>query len=375
MMRTKTFAALFTAIGACVQSNPGGLVQALLSAGAKDLYSAAVRHKCASVLLHGLARMRIHDSRLVELTRLLARYAAACATSAQSTRVQLEHVLSALNECGVPYVLLKSSARLLCGDTVTEWTHAFDIDVLVPNERSDDAAAALIARRYRYGCDDAMVEGYRRYHHHLAPLLPDGSGKPVELHVALMPRTMFSLRTDWQTLRPHMQPLENVPGALVLDAFGRTLHMAVHGAGLYRLGDAVHMAAELRARPALYDDIAACVAQEQIQRIPLQAVLLAAALLAGLPVQAPRAVQRHLEWSVAREDLPKFCTGRMQLVDAWFAAGGALNAAAMQLAFPPGHRYDGTPTGLLERSRTLAGRIAAAAGFILATRRTLPEGR
>lgn len=378
MVSGKPFAALFSAVTACAQSDRDMLLRALKSAPAQDLYKCAVRHKCAGLLLFGASRMRLHDPLLSELMQLLRRYASAATTDAQGVRAQAQGVVDALRERRISHALLKGSARLAAGDSVTEWTHAYDIDVFVPREQADDAASALLARGYRYKCDSATARGYRQHHHHLAPLLPPVGNKAVELHVALMPQTHFSVRTDWRTLQRHLQ---SVSGSCeyAFDAFGRALHMALHGAGLYRLGDAAQIALELRERPELYAELNSFAAAEQIQPVPLRAVLLAGALLAGMKVDAGAAERRYLAWAIVREDLPGFCNGRMQLADAWFAGGRALNDPVVRLAFPTTRRYDGTATGLFERSRILAARIAAAtAGCVLAgnaRRRTLLQGR
>jgi hypothetical protein len=264
---------------------------------------------------------------------------------------------------------------LLAGDAITEWTHTADIDVLVPRAAADNAAAALMSVGYRYQFDAATIAGYRRHHQHLAPLLPARAGKPVELHVALMLRSWFSLRCDWEALQGHLEPVSGATHVLQLDGFGRVLHLAMHGVSLYRLGDAMHLAEELRRDPALYSRVMLLAGEERIQRIPLLAVLAAGAEIAGLDAQVEDSVRRYLDWSIVREDLPKWCRGRMQLIDAWFADGGAFGGPATHLAFPPVERYDGTATGVAERLRTMAGRVVAgAAGAALArnvTRRAM----
>lgn len=378
-MGEKAFAVLYEAAAACVQSDSGRLKRALRSVPARPLFGCAVRHKCAGVLLHGIARLRVRDADLSELTTLLRRYAAGATLDAQNTRTQLLHIMDALDARAIPYALLKGSARLLARDEITEWTHAFDIDVLVPRESAEEAARALLERGYRYEFDEATIEGYRQHHQHLAPLIPPRAGKPVELHVTLMPRTWFSVACDWHVLQQHFEPLAGTARALRMDAFGRALHMAMHGAGLYRLGDAVQIAYEFLGDRTLYARLVALASEERIQRIPLLAVLAAGAQIAGLDLEIPPAVRRYLEWTIAREDLPKFCRGRMQLADAWFANEGAFKGPATQLALPPLKRYDGTATGVLARTRTLAGRVfAGAAGAVLAaklTRRTAAQIR
>jgi hypothetical protein len=373
-MRAKPFAALFEAVGACVRSDLNALLQALRSAPAELTFARAVRHKCAGILLHGIARMHVHDPGTAELTRLLRRYAGAAAMDAQNLREQLAKILTIFKEHQIPHALLKGSARLMAADPITEWTHIYDIDVFVPRDWAQHAASALMAAGYRYKCDAATAEGFRRHHQHLAPMLPPHDGKPVEIHVALQPSRLFSLPCDWHALQMHLEEITRSSGVLRLDAYGRALHMAMHGAGLYRLGDAAQIAFELLAEPSLYERIAASARNERIQPLPLLSVLLAGAQLAGLRVPADSRTWRHLRWAIAREDLPRFCRGRMQIADAWFA-DGIFNGPSMRLALPPVQSYDGSATGVLKRSRIMTGRVfAGITGAFLAagsTRRTL----
>jgi hypothetical protein len=357
-LRRRVFAALFDATGACLRCEGEALERALRDVPTKALYAQAVRHKCAGLLLRGITGLRPRSSELSTLTGLLRRYAAAAAMDASATRAQVCEVLETLRGHSVPHALLKGSARLLAGDRIAEWTHMYDIDVLVPEDAAELAAHALLERGYRYELDSATIAGYRRYHQHLAPLLPPSGGKAVELHVALTLRSWFSLQCDWSALRWHMETIEGLD-ALQLDGFGRALHMAMHGAGLYRLGDMAQIAIELQRDPDLYSRLSAFLSGECVQPIPLFASLEAAAQLAGIATEPAPAVRRYVEWAVAREDLPKPCRGRMQLVDAWFANGGAWRGPSTRLAFPPAQRYDGTATGVLERSRILAGRVVA----------------
>jgi len=358
-LRARPFAALFDAVAACVQSDRDGLERALAGVPARRLFSQAVRHKCCGLLLYNIASLRIRTPELRELVELLRRYAGTAALDAVATRSQVLDILEILSEHSIPNALLKGSARLFAGDRITEWTHTFAIDVFVPHEAADAAASALLERGYRYQFDAATIAGYRRHHQHLAPLLPPGAGKPVELHVALMLSSYFSLRCDWHALKWHLEPMDESGSVLRLDAFGRALHMAMHGAGMYRLGDAAQMALELRSDPDLYRRLYAFMSGECIQPIPLLGVLAAGAQLAGMDVDVEPAVRRYVEWTIAREDLPELCHNRMQLVDAWFANGGAFTGPATRLAFPPTRRYDGSATSYAERFRILAGRVVA----------------
>ena len=122
-------------------------------------------------------------------------------------RRTLQEVAGALTARAVPFLVLKGSvlAEQVYGDPARR--PFYDVDVLVPPERLDDAEAALIVLGYRFGSPqfraldfvpanvlpagppDALVSEplaralYRIYHHHFVYMPPRGDERrPVELH-------------------------------------------------------------------------------------------------------------------------------------------------------------------------------------------------
>lgn len=344
---TGVFTALVDAVTAAQDDDANALRAAVHSAPAEALFNKAVAHRCAGLLFAAMVRHRIRDERTTLLWRMMQGYAGNCVLDSERSRAQIDAVVRALADGGVPHALLKGAARLRSGDGAARWSHMDDIDVLIPPERSDQAMRALQSRGYRFDCDDRARTKYRTRHHHLAPLVPEGGGKPVELHVNLEYRPWFSSRSDWATLAEHLRPDAAVPGAFLLDPFGRALHALIHGVALYRLGDAAVLARELRAMPMLLQPLSAWVNAEAKQRVALRAVLALASQIARVPIEADLLARRYLEWVAWREQAPRLFHGRMQLLDAYFSHALSLGI--------PGDEVRG-----LDRPRMMSVRIGAA---------------
>lgn len=340
------FAALFEALSAYVQGDGERVRDALVSAPAHALYGQAVRHKCGALLFQAIADHRIRDARTGALFAQLQQYAATCALDAAECHMQLAGVVRGFKDAGVTHALLKSAAGLYVGDKVVERSRIFDLDVFVPREQAEAAAAALHAEGYRYA-DPHAVPWYRMHHHHLTPLLLPSFKRPVEVHVQLAPPGWFSTPSDWQAFDSHFEEINGAEGpALRLDAYGRCVHWALHGAHLRRLNDAVNLAMELRRSSALLDALFALSQRERVQRVALQSAICAAAQMAGLQAPFDAEVRRFVRWAIEREDLPRGLRDRTQLADAWFANGGTLRGPA-------------TPFAMSCPKTTAAGRVLA----------------
>ncbi len=331
---------------------------------AAALCAQATRHKCGAILFEAAMRQRTKHACARTVVQSVKTQMAMFALDAQQTREQICGIVRALSDARVPFALLKGSARLYAGDTLAERTQTFDIDILTPSDASDACVAALCRAGYAFE-NDAHVAGYRQYHHHLAPLVHPKYRKAIEVHVALASPEKFSSRCDWRALESEMETIDGPAGPVVrLNAVGRAWHMALHGAPLYRLGDAVQMALEaLRHDGDVLEELAARAQGERILRIPLQAVIHVAASLAGLPLASGTDAQRYAAWASRREDLPPFFRARAQFVDAWFANGRAIAGPATPLALPRAVGANGVPVPLRRRLREFAGSTFVAAAL------------
>lgn len=331
---------------------------------AAALCAQASRHKCGAILFEAAMRQRTKHASARTVAQSLKTQMATFALDAQATLEQTCGIVRTLSDARVPFALLKSAARLYAGDTLAERTQTFDIDILTPPDSADACIQALRRAGYVYE-NDAHAAGYGKYHHHLAPLVHRKYRKALEVHVALAPSERFSSPCDWRALEGEMETIDGPAGPVVrLNAVGRAWHMALHGAPLYRLGDAVQIALEaLRHDGAILEELAARAQRERILRVPLQAVIHVAASLAGAALTSGADAQRYAAWASLREDLPPFFRTRAQFVDAWFANGRAIAGPATPLALPRALGSNGVPIPLKQRVRAFAGAAVVAAAL------------
>lgn len=344
----KPFAALYEALAAGAQRDAERMRAVLASAPPERTYTHAVRHKCVAALFDSIAENRVRDDETAGLRVLLGRYVARCVLDSADIGPQVESLVRILNGARVPHCLLKSAARIYAGETRAERTHICDIDIFIPREHAQSAVAALQAGGYAYQYPE-LADYYLRIHHHLSPMVHESFARPVELHVRLALPGYFSTPNDWHALQAHLEPIDGPAGqSLQLDAFGRCLHLAMHGVGLNRLRDAAHIARELRSTPELAEQLRDRTHGESTHRVALQSVICAAAHIAGIEVPFDKAVRRFVRWAVEREDLPPALRLRAQLLDAWYENGRSLRGPA-------------TASAMECSARTAAARILAGA--------------
>lgn len=358
------FTSLHTVLRAHLQGDSALLDATLEQASAPDLCAQATRHKCAALLFDAAMSARARSSQARTIVQSLKGQMATFMLDAQMTREQLSGIVTALRAGNVPFALLKSAGRLYAGDVLAERTQTFDIDVMVPRSASAPCLEALREAGYGYE-SERQAAAYMKYHHHLAPLRHPAFRKALEVHVALAPPESYSLRSDWCAVETDMEWIEGAAGrARRLNASGRAWHMALHGATLYRLGDAAQIAIEtLRSDRTIVRSLFERTLGERTSRIPLQAVLCVAADLAGVTVPQADDARKYAGWAFVREDLPRFLRSRAQLIDAWYANGCAARGPATRLALPQAHSINGEGVPFPRRARTIAGLAFAAAAI------------
>ena len=360
------FTSLHAVLRAHLQGDAAALDAALEQVSARDLCAHATRHKCAALLFEAAMSARARSTQARTIIQSLKSQMATFTLDAQMTREQLGGIVTSLRAANVPFALLKSAGRLYAGDVLAERTQTFDIDVLVPRSASAPCIEALRGAGYDYEYE-RHAAGYMKYHHHLAPLRHPAFRKALEVHVALTPPESFSLRSDWGAMEPDMEWIDGTAGqARRLNATGRAWHMALHGATLYRLGDAVQIAIEaLRSDRTIVRTLFERTLGEHTSRIPLQAVLCVAADLAGVTVPQADDARKYAGWAFVREDLPRVLRNRAQLIDAWYANGCSARGPATRLAFPQTYSHNGEGIPFPRRARAIAGLAFAAAAIAM----------
>jgi hypothetical protein len=350
--RQPQFAALRDALTGYVRGEPALTDSALKGMSVDALVEYADRHACAPLLQRAVSLAT--PSPLTErFAARLQQYVRRSAVRSFLMPRQIASIVNVLRDAGIPFALLKGTARAYADVPDAIFFPSHDVDALVPLAALDDAIAALRAKGYFFAAGVAEQARFRSSHHHVAPLYPPSmQGWYVELHTQLATPGTLSTPTGWDALAPHLRPVDGPAGpALALDAFGTALHHAVHGFRFDRFRDAVVCALSLKeldaAQLATLEEIAARETREPVR---FNAFLSVAAAMAKVPWPKPNAeVSAYLHWLPSREDMPLTLGKRTQPLEAWFASGRHLGAMDPSIVSAD----EGTPL-------RIAGRLALA---------------
>lgn len=289
----------------------------------------AIQHRCAGFFMRDGAPAKIQRAVLGARlnTMALAR--------------EVEDVVRVLQEAAVPVVLLKGSARLRAGGERMRVHPSCDIDVLVPPELEDAAVEALQRHGYVQRADRKRQMRYRTHHHHAAPLYRQGC-RPVEVHRALAPPSMFGTPTNWNALRPDLR--EETPGVYTLCAQAFALHSLMHAVLTFSLRDLVFLRECLQGmtdseRAQLWRR----VREEPLDPVRLGGILALACDFAMLRCEAGALERLYHHWLLRRYDLPMYLQRRAQAVDAGFllCSGRARQAWRIFSLEPHGLKFVG----------------------------------
>lgn len=372
MTRTKpdSFRTLADAMRAIVREDTAMLLSALDGCDSQALFSHAVRHKCAGYLLQAMLDCDTPPS-LGRLLHALKQHAKAALLQSFRVREQLEQLIAAFTAAQVDHALLKSAALLYENDDDARWSVVFDIDVLVRESQAERAFQTLLRSGYVCEASAELLEYYRSQHHHLAPLVPLGDGKPVEVHKALAISGRFTARSDWDALANDIERCAGMQFTYRLNDAARAWHLLLHGAGLHRLSDVVRIARILRRDPSVLLALYGRIAMERQSAPVLYATLQIAAEFAECGVvPAAGRIDAFVRWMFVREALPAWLRERTQAMDAWHESGYRLREAYHR-AFPSSEAGSTRPMPVAERLVRVFGRgciAAIAAGYVLARR-------
>ncbi len=359
--RPRPYVALIQAIAASLNKNTSAFERALRSVEPSALTAAARRHGCSATLLEAVCASGSTIPAATYIRRTLQDTGRKVVLRGIAVRSQIASVVGMLGQAQIPFALLKGAARLYRDDDDATLHASSDLDILVPADRLDDAAAVLRANGYHERADEQRQRNYREHHHHAAPLFPPENGCAIELHVALAPPGWFSIPLDWAALQSHLTKVSGPAGdAQTLDDVGSALHYAVHAVGSRLLRDSLLLAKLLaRMQRRDLDELRSIVAAERIDPIRLAAAVVLAARMAGVAWPASGPQEEYLRWCMRREDMPIFFGWRSQLAEGWYGADRHFGALAWRLVDP---RSGLGPTpGNKPASVALLGRGAASA--------------
>ncbi len=149
-----------------------------------------------------------------------------------------------LADAGVPALFLKGVHLAASVYPQAGLRPMRDIDVLVPEERADDALAALErAGAARESGKDGDLDAWRAGMHHLPALVMPGRGVRVEVHTSLSPREQVSAAgvrdiPDWDQLWPRAASIECAGRTVrVLSPEDLLVHLVVHAVYHHRLSN------------------------------------------------------------------------------------------------------------------------------------------
>ncbi|WP_315760476.1 nucleotidyltransferase family protein [Sphingomonas sp. Y38-1Y] len=156
------------------------------ASGWTALISAARGEQMIGTLAHRLAGLPMPDAaaRILEDARV----------SAEQGRIaalwEAEMARRALAPLGMPVILLKGTAFVAAGLKAGQGRHIGDLDILVPQDRIDDAEAALIGAGWEWVKPDPYDDAYyRRWMHELPPLIHRDRDKMIDVHHTILPLT------------------------------------------------------------------------------------------------------------------------------------------------------------------------------------------
>ncbi|THF64472.1 hypothetical protein E6O51_03780 [Pseudothauera rhizosphaerae] len=135
---------------------------------------------------------------------------------------------AALDEIGVPLVLLKGAAYLAADLPFARGRFFSDVDILVPRTRIDEVESVLLKHGWAGTHHDAYDQRYyRQWMHELPPMRHLRRGTVVDVHHRILPLTA-RFDPDPATMLERAMPVADDEGVFVLSPTDMLLHSATH---------------------------------------------------------------------------------------------------------------------------------------------------
>ena len=190
----------------------------------------------------------------------------------QAARWEINRVLAATQESGVPLVLLKGSAYIMAGLPAARGRLLSDVDLLLPVASLEDVEQTLLANGWAgVKLEEYDQRYYRTWMHELPPLRHPERGFEVDIHHTISPLTS-RLNPDPEKLLRDSIPLDD-SRLSVLQPVDMVLHSAVHlfydGEfinGLRDLVDLSDLFAHFGSGAGFWDDLTARAREQDLQR-------------------------------------------------------------------------------------------------------------
>jgi hypothetical protein len=215
-----------------------------------------------------------------------------------AVRFEVAQIARALEDTGLPLLLLKGAAYAMAGLPAGRGRLFTDVDILVPKARLDEVEAALMLAGWAAsGLDDYDQRYYREWMHELPPMQHMQRGNSIDVHHAILPETARA-RPDPAKLRAAAVAVDGHPGLVVLAPVDMVLHGAVHlfydgefDKGLRDLFDIHRLLLHFGPTPGFWEALPVRACELELAR-PLFYALRYSARVFGTPVppEAQRAV-------------------------------------------------------------------------------------
>lgn len=209
------------------------------------------------------------------------------------------HIASALEQTGVPLVLLKGAAYVLAGLQAAQGRMVSDVDILVPRAALADVEGALFQGGWVTATQSAYDERYyRTWMHELPPLTHVVRRTVLDVHHAILPITSrlhpdAALLLDGaRRLRPGSCLHVLAPHDMVLHSAAHLMHEGEFERGLRGLVDLDALLCEFGAQPGFWPALVPRAVELDLTR-PLFYALRYAKAFMCTPV--PQAVQDALD--------------------------------------------------------------------------------
>lgn len=316
---------------------------ALDAAGWTALVTAARAEQLLGTLAHRLDGLALPDAVLP----ILADAREHAVAQRRAALWEAEMARRALADLGAPVILLKGTAYAAAGLMAGQGRSIGDLDLLVPRDRLDAAAAALLAHGWEWVRPDPYDDAYYRDHmHELPPLIHRDRDRMIDVHHTILPLTARP-KPDASLLIADAVPLGN--GLSVLSPPHMVVHAATHlfadgdlAGGLRNLWDVDRLCREFAERQRdLYPDVVEEAHFLQLGPPVLRALRLAHALF-GTPVP-PYTSPLTIDLRLTAFD--RWCLRRLLARDGW---GGA-TLPATRLGFYVRSHWLRMPPAMLAR--------------------------
>ncbi|WHO40209.1 nucleotidyltransferase family protein [Sphingobium sp. AP49] len=197
-------------------------VARLDAAGWNSLIAMARAERLIGTLAFWLERQAVPDA----VRPILADARADAAREARQAIWEADRARAALAPIGLPVILLKGTAYAAAGLPAGQGRFIGDLDILVPRDRIDAAADALIAAGWEWVKEDPYDDAYyRQWMHELPPMIHTERDRMIDVHHTVLPLTARPT-PDAAAMMADAVPITG--GLYMLCAEDRVCHAVAH---------------------------------------------------------------------------------------------------------------------------------------------------